>query len=167
MPKSETRVLLYIPAGNGVPAERVTATNISRAKELIEIGQGDPNAWFAGARIIEDVNDYPRFGYKECPENGVVRDESSKHYTRAVLERMEDEKNRDTVTDATEGALKAQMIQMQKQMDEMSQLMTKSSAQVQAEEKHVEKERDEDFKAVTGKKAPAKKKKAIEVKTEE
>ena len=157
---SEPRVLVYVPRGNGVSAERVFARPISIAREIVESGQEDRNGWFAGARAIDDPAEYPRYGYKECPINGVVRDDSAQHYTVTQLQRMEADNRRDTLTDATEASMKIQMSEMMSQMEAMKIQLDKTEQQRQMEADLLESQRKQDMEAAQKPKANKLKKKS-------
>jgi len=132
------RVLVYIPAGNGVPVERITAVDIREAQAIVEHGQMDKNSWYAGAYIVTDKKDYPRYGYKDCEKNGVLRDEKLKNLTRSRYEALDQSKKTvDDLSEETEATILSKFLEMQQRLEQLEAEAAKGEAQI-ASEKHAE-----------------------------
>jgi len=139
------RVLIRIPSGNGVPVDRFTASSLAEAKEIVYHGSQDKNSWFAGASIVKDPKDYPRYGYKECAINGVIKDDEAIHLSRARYQEYLNSQNHvDDLSDETEGSLLAELESMKAQLAILTADAVKSQPQKQAEEYIQDKAKAED-----------------------
>ena len=149
------RVLLRIPSGNGVPVDRFSAVDLDEARELVFQGSQDENSWFAGAHVVSDKEDYPRYGYKECDINGVVKDDEAIHLSRANYERFLNSSNpMDDLSENSEASLVAELALMKQQLAVLAANAKQSEAQIVSANKAKEKEVATDKASVT--KTPAK-----------
>lgn len=142
---SNKRVLVVIPSGNGMPVDRHTAVDPNEAREIVYHGSQDKNSWFAGARIIREPKDYPRYGYKECPVNGVIRDDDAIHLSQArYQEYLNSQNNVDNLSDETEGSLIAELEAMKSQLAALTAEAAKSDDQKQSEQHIQDRARSQD-----------------------
>lgn len=143
------RVLVRIPAGNGMVSDRYFAVDMREAKEILSLGSQDKNSWFAGAKLIEDPKEYPRYGYKECDLNGVIRDDSINHLSRVEYEEYYNSRNRVTeVTADTEGGVMAAFEAMRQEIADLKAQVSESPAKKRADTYARNKKKKADLEAV-------------------
>lgn len=130
------RVLISIPAGNGVPVERVFAADLEAAKSYVDQGSSDKNSWYYGAEIITDVKEYPRYGYRECELNGVVKDDKLKSLTKAKYDALLNSRKKitaDEFNESTQASIGAKLVDTLERVKQLEEMLSKSESQIESE----------------------------------
>ena len=128
------RVLAYLPPNDYLRAPRYYTVDMAQAQEQIKIGQSDKNSYYAGIEIINDPAEYPRYGYKECPLNGVKADPELKNLAAVKYEALNASKVKvDDLSEESEASIQAKMMKLINEVEALKEQAAKSDSQIEAD----------------------------------